>query len=88
MQWIIPLAASIVLILVVDDRCLVHVGGGTNGAIIAFEMASGGPRWKWEGDGPASSSPVVMTFGGKRQLVTLGAKNLVGLDLDDGVSWP
>jgi outer membrane protein assembly factor BamB len=70
--------------LIVDGRCLVHVGGGTNGAVIAFELATGEPQWKWEGDAPASSSPVIMTVGGKRQLVTLAAKHLVGLDLANG----
>jgi outer membrane protein assembly factor BamB len=70
--------------IVVDGRCLVHVGGGTNGAVIAFELASGEAKWKWEGDGPASSSPVVLTVGGRKQLVTLTAKNLVGLDLANG----
>jgi outer membrane protein assembly factor BamB len=70
--------------LIVDGRCLVHVGGGTNGAVIGFELASGEPQWKWPGDGPANSSPVVMTVGAKRQLVTLTSKNLVGLDLGNG----
>ena len=70
--------------LVVDGRCIIHVGDGTNGALIAFESASGEPRWKWSGDGPANSSPVLMTAGGKKQLVTLTAKHLVGLDLVDG----
>ena len=54
--------------IVVDGRCIVHVGDGTNGAIIAFELAGGEPRWKWDGDGPANSSPVLMTVGGKKQL--------------------
>ncbi|MGD0259231.1 MAG: PQQ-binding-like beta-propeller repeat protein [Verrucomicrobiota bacterium] len=70
--------------IVVDGRCIVHVGEGTNGAVIAFELASGEPKWKWDGDGPANSSPVVMTVGGKKQLVTLTAKKLVGLDLANG----
>lgn len=70
--------------LVVDGRCLVHVGGGTNGAVIGFELGSGEPQWKWQGDGPANASPVVMTVGGKRQLVTLTAKYVVGLDLASG----
>ena len=70
--------------LVVDGRCIVHVGDGTNGAIIAFESASGEPKWKWIDDAPANSSPVVMTARDKKQLVTLTAKHLVGLDLADG----
>lgn len=67
--------------MVVDGRCLVHVGGGSNGTVIGFDLSNGEPRWSWKGDGPASSSPVVMTVGGKKQLVTLTSKNLVGLDL-------
>jgi len=70
--------------IVVDGCCIVHVGEKTNGAVIAFELASGEPKWKWDGDGPANSSPVVMTVGGKKQLVILTAKNLVGLALADG----
>ena len=70
--------------IVVDGRCILHVGDGTNGAIIAFDVASGEPKWKCDGDGQASSSPVVMTTAGKKQLVTLTAKHLAGLDLANG----
>jgi len=64
--------------------CIVHVGMKTNGAMISFDLAGGGPKWKWDGDGPANSSPIVMTVEGKKQLVTLTAKRLVGLDLAQG----
>jgi outer membrane protein assembly factor BamB len=70
--------------IVVDGSCIVHVGGGTNGAVIAFDLASGEPKWKSDGDGPANSSPVVMNVGGKKHLVTLTAKNMIGLDLANG----
>lgn len=70
--------------VVADGCCIVHVGGGTNGAIIAFELAGGEPRWRWDGDGPANSSPVLMIVGGKKQLVTFTAKKLVGLDVTAG----
>jgi outer membrane protein assembly factor BamB len=70
--------------IVAEECCIVHVGGGTNGAVIAFELAKGEPRWKWDGDGPANSSPVVMTVGNKKQLIALAAKHLVGVDLADG----
>lgn len=70
--------------LVVDGLCIVHIGGKTNGAMFAFEVTSGQPKWKWDGDGPANSSPVVMTNQGAVQLVTFTAKSLVGLRLADG----
>lgn len=70
--------------LVTDGRCIVHVGGKTNGAIFAFDVVNGEPKWKWNGDGPAFSSPVSMTVHGVKMVVTLTAKTLVGLSLEDG----
>jgi outer membrane protein assembly factor BamB len=64
--------------------CFVHVGGKTNGAMFAFDLASGSPKWKWAGDGPACSSPVIMTVGSTKQLVTLTANSVIGLSLADG----
>lgn len=70
--------------IIVDGQCIVHVGGKTNGAVIAFDLASGEPKWQWNGDGPGFSSPVVMTVQGTKQLVTLSAKSVVGLSLAGG----
>jgi outer membrane protein assembly factor BamB len=70
--------------IIVDGECIVHVGIKTNGAMIAFDLADGEPKWKWSGDGPAFSSPVVMTVAGTKQLVTLSAKSVVGLSLAGG----
>ena len=70
--------------LVVDGRCIVHVGGKGKGAIIAFDLASGESKWKCDGDAPANSSPMVMTVQGVKQIVMFTAKNLVGLGLSDG----
>ena len=70
--------------LVTDTLCLVHVGIKTNGAVMAFDLASGAPKWKWDGDGPASSSPVVMGAQGTKQVVTLTARYVVGLNLANG----
>jgi outer membrane protein assembly factor BamB len=70
--------------LVADGRCIVHVGGKTNGAMIAFDLVSGEPKWKWDGDGPAFSSPVAMTVQGIKTVVTLTAKSVVALSAMDG----
>jgi outer membrane protein assembly factor BamB len=70
--------------LAVDGLCVVHIGNYTNSAVIAFDLASGDARWKWDAEGPGNSSPVIMTIGEKKQLVTLTSKDLVGLSLADG----
>jgi len=70
--------------IIVDGSCVVHIGGKTNGAMFAFDVASGESKWKWDGGGPACSSPVVMLNGGTKQLVTLTAKHVIGLNLGNG----
>jgi outer membrane protein assembly factor BamB len=70
--------------LIAEGRCFVHVGGKGKGAVLAFDLASGEPKWKWDGDAPSSSSPVVLILQGRKQLVTITAKSVLGLDLSDG----
>jgi len=70
--------------LVHDDMCIAHVGGPGEGAIIAFDAATGKERWRWNGDGPAYASPVIATIGGRRQLMTQTQFHAVGLAPADG----
>ena len=66
--------------LAVDGLVILHVGGHNDGALTAFEAATGKERWVWKGDGPAYGSPVVATLGGTRHLVTMTQQQVVGLD--------
>jgi outer membrane protein assembly factor BamB len=66
------------------DLLIAHVGGDEKGALTAFDAASGRPRWTWKGDGPAYASPLIGTFAGSRQVITLTQKNLIGLAAADG----
>lgn len=70
--------------LVDGDRVIVHVGGKDGGALTAFDVATGAIRWKWNGDGPGYSSPVLGTFAGVRQLLTQTQKRCVSLDPASG----
>jgi hypothetical protein len=75
--------------IIVDGLCIVHVGDGTAGAVIALDLADGKPKWTWKTKGVTNSSPVVMTAGGKKQLVIQTGKDkqsgtLAGLDAADG----
>ena len=70
---------------VVDgDVMIVHIGGQDDGALTAFEVATGEVRWSWDGDGPAYGSPIVVELGGTRQVVTFTQENMVGVALDTG----
>jgi outer membrane protein assembly factor BamB len=66
------------------DLVIAHAGGEGNGALLAFDAATGAPRWSWKGDGPAYASPIVADLGGVRQVVTLSQSHLVGVAVADG----
>lgn len=70
--------------VIVDKMAIAHLGGQGNGAIIAFDLATGEPKWKWTAEGPEYASPVVMTVEGTEQVVTLTEKSVVGVGVADG----
>jgi len=70
--------------LVTDGLCIAEMGGGTNGGVVAYDLTNGNQKWKWTGDIPAYSSPMLMTVGGMRLVVTLTEAKVVALTLADG----
>jgi len=70
---------------VVDNGLLiVHVGGHDDGALVAFDVRTGTVRWRWAGDGPGYSSPIVVNIGGVRQVITQTQKMCVGVSAATG----
>ena len=70
--------------IVDGNNVIVHVGGDDSGALTAFDVATGKVNWKWDGDGPAYTSPVIATLGGVRQLITQSQKHCVAVSPTDG----
>jgi outer membrane protein assembly factor BamB len=70
--------------IIVDGMAIEHFGGAGNGALIAYELAGGNEKWRWGAEGPEYASPVVITVGGTRQIVTLAEKSIVGIGATDG----
>lgn len=70
--------------LLADGKLILHVGGAGDGALLALDPKRGRPLWRWTGDGPGYASPVVASFGGVPQVVTLTQSKLVGIALADG----
>ena len=79
-----PLYHTAMSPVVEGDLMIVHVGGHNDGALTAFDVATGDIRWSWDGDGPAYGSPVVVELGGTRQVVTFTQENLVGVSVATG----
>jgi outer membrane protein assembly factor BamB len=70
--------------LVADGVCIAEVGGSDNGAVVAYELASGKEKWKWTGDAPAYGSPELMTVDGMKLVIALTDTKIVALTAADG----
>lgn len=70
--------------IVDGDNVIIHVGGEDSGALTAFDVGTGKVNWKWDGDGPAYTSPVIVTLGGVRQLITQSQKHCLAVSPIDG----
>ena len=79
-----PLYGTAMSPMIDESRLIAHVGGHDDGALTAFDAATGEVRWSWKGDGPAYSSPIVATLAGVRQIVTHSQQNLVGVSAQTG----
>ncbi len=70
--------------IVVDGIAIAHLGGQGNGAIIAYDLATGDEKWRWAGEGPDYGSPALLTAAGTKQIVTPTEKSIVGISVADG----
>ena len=70
--------------LVDKTNVILHVGGNNQGALTAFDQATGAVKWAWDGDGPGYGSPILAEFGGTRQVIVFSQQNLIGVDVANG----
>jgi outer membrane protein assembly factor BamB len=69
--------------LVADGLCIVQLGGQRDGAIVAYDLATGDEKWKFT-DGTAYASPSLLTLDGKKVIVAETDRNIVAIDLKGG----
>lgn len=79
-----PLYGAALSPLVHGDHVIVHVGGNNKGALTAFDVKTGDVKWKWEEDGPAYASPMLLKLGGVQQVVTQSQRAIIGVDPSSG----
>ncbi len=79
-----PLYGTAMSPVVDNGRVIVHVGGQDKGALTAFDTETGTVKWSNEMDGPAYSSPIIVTLAGVRQVVTFMQKDFVGIEVASG----
>jgi outer membrane protein assembly factor BamB len=79
-----PLYGTATSPLVERGHVIAWVGGDGDGALTAFDAATGAPRWSFKGDGPGYASPVVADLGGVRQIVTQSQQYVLAVSADRG----
>jgi outer membrane protein assembly factor BamB len=76
--------------LVVDGLCVAHLGGKeggrgkTEGAIVAYDLATGAEKWKRSGGSPGYASPELLTVGGTKLIVAQTDSEIVAVTAADG----
>ena len=70
--------------IIVEGMAIAQLGGKDNGAIIAYDLDTGNPKWQWTEEGPEYASPSLLTVEGTKQIVTLTEKSIVGIGVADG----
>ncbi len=80
--------------LIVDDLVIVHAAGAPGGrAVVAYDLASGEPRWFGEAGGASYSSAHLAALDGVRQIVQITGDGAFGLEPETGKllwkhEWP
>ena len=72
--------------LLIDDKNVICVVGGKKTSIIALDKITGKTVWTSPsiGDKPGYASPMIIEYGGIRQIVTGMSKSIVGVSADTG----
>ena len=74
--------------MIVDGLVIAQLGGRDNGALVAYDLATGNEKWKWNGPSPSYASPALMTVGGKKLIIAQTESTLVAVNATDGkLAW-
>jgi outer membrane protein assembly factor BamB len=70
--------------LIDGETVISAMGPQQGGTLSAFEAATGKVKWQWKEDGPAYASPIVVTAGGVKQVITNSQSNVVSVSYAEG----
>jgi outer membrane protein assembly factor BamB len=74
--------------IVVAGLCIAQLGGGKDGAIVAYDLATGDQKWIWKGDSPAYASLVLLPAGDTKLLIGETETKVLAVDSADGkLAW-
>ncbi|MDT8402556.1 MAG: PQQ-binding-like beta-propeller repeat protein [Bacteroidales bacterium] len=70
--------------IILENKCIAHLGESDRSAVIAFDLNSGNILWKHEGEAPAYGSPDEMLFDNEKMVVLQTDSMLIGLSAGNG----
>lgn len=76
--------------LIADGICIAHIGGRkggrgeTEGALVAYDLATGAEKWKLPGGSPGYGSPALMTVGDTKLVLAETDSEIVAVNAADG----
>jgi outer membrane protein assembly factor BamB len=73
--------------IISDGLCILQIGGKRNGVgngMAACDLSSGEEKWKWNGDGAAYASPVLVNVGTTKAIVAVTDTKLVAVNAANG----
>ena len=73
--------------LLIDDMVVIESGGKGARAVAAFDKKTGALRWTSHEDQIVYSSPLPIEFKGRRQIVVMTKREVIGLDLKGQRLW-
>jgi outer membrane protein assembly factor BamB len=82
---VVPMFFTSMSPLVEENVCILFLGGTGNGALLAYDLATGEEKWRWDAEGPDYGSPVLLSTEGTIQVVTPTEKSIVGVNVKDGM---
>jgi outer membrane protein assembly factor BamB len=74
--------------LIVDEKVIALPGGPSGHSVAAYNKLTGEPIWTALDDKQAYTSPMLVTLAGKRQILVVSARRVMGLTVENGsVLW-
>ena len=73
--------------MIEGDLLVIEVGGGRDKAYAALDPATGKTRWTTQDGSATYTSPIAVTLGGQRQLISIGGHKIVSLDTSGELIW-
>jgi len=74
--------------LIVDEKVILLPGGENGWSIAAYHKDTGEVIWHAQDDKTAYTSPVMVEFGGQRQMIVISSTRVKGVTVEDGtILW-